>query len=434
MDGIIKVQGGNPLVGDVVPIANKNSIVAALPASILSTKPITYHNVPDTSDVKKILQLLELLGANITNNENGTIVINCANVNSSVLDLEIGKKFRASIMFAGPLLARFGMAEVPVPGGCILGKRSIAAHVDAFEKVGVKVKFMGEFVRFVAPKKLDKFYRIWQLEASVTATENLLMYAAGVKSSFEIIDAATEPHVVDLENMLARMGVPIEGLGSNRIVVHGDTDLDGAEFVPGPDFVDIAGYFVAAAVTKGNLRIKGANDYFTIGGIVDWFRMFNLKIEEDGKDLVVSGENELKISSSAFPSAGIALPKLSPRPWPGFPVDVIPTMVTLACKTSGRTLIQNWMYESGLDFSRELNNLGAEIFMADPQRLIVTGPVRFKGGKVVSPKIIQACKALFLASLADPVETTLHGVNILLRRYPDIFSTYKSIGADIEVL
>ncbi len=434
----VTVHGGKPLIGTVTPVANKNSILAALPASILSNEIITYVNVPNTTDVAKMLEMLRLLGADVDDSDSNNIKINCSKLSNYKVDKDLGNLIRASIMFAGPLLARFGIAEIPVPGGCVLGKRSIASHVDVFKKAGVKVEFFDGFVRFTAPnnprKPLPKI-DIWQFEASVTATENFLMYAAGVDGEFTLTDAACEPHVADLLHMLSDMGANINGINSNKIWIKGAKNLKGVTFVPSPDFVDISGYIVAAAITKGKIRIKGANIESIIGGIIEIFHKFNIKIERDKEDLVVYGSNNLKIDAknSGFPVANEDMPKLVPRPWPGFPVDVLPVMVTLASKTEGRILIQNWMYETGLDFIHELNSMGANIFMCDQQRVIVSGPVKFKGGNVTSPGIIQACKAIFLASLADDVETVITGVDILKRRYPNVFEIYKSLGADISI-
>ena len=318
----------------------------------------------------------------------------------------------------------------------MLGERSVAAHIDAFSKVGVTVKYEDEMVKFVAPKVHEKKYRIWQMEASVTATENLAMYASGIKSEVEVVDAAGEPHVVDLLNLLKTMGAEIEGTGTNKLVIKGKHNLEGGKYKSRPDFVDIAGYIIAAAVTDGEIRIVGGNVPEIVDGMCLWFRAFNISIVSDGDDLVVKrgGELRLDLTMGNVPMAGKNLPKLVPRPWPGFPVDVIPVMVTLASKCTGKLLIQNWMYESGLDFVREMNGMGADIFALDPHRIIVNGPVKFRGGEVFSPSVIQACKAIFLASLCDKTETVIHGVEILKRRYPDIMETYRGLGAKIEVL
>lgn len=436
MSEILKIRGGIPLSGEVVAVPNKNAVLASLPASILSDKDVIYKNLPDTLDVEKILKLLTLLGAEVTKTDSSTTIINCKDLNKYELDATLANSFRSSILFAGPLLARFKKAIIPLPGGCVLGKRSIAAHIDAFNKVGINAAFEDNHVIFTAPKTLKKNYAVWMMEASVTATENLALYAAGCDSSFEITESACEPHVRQLLVLLRDMGAGISGEGSNKIYIKGTTSFSNAEFIPEPDFVDIAGIIVATAITQGKVTIKDANIPQVVDGLVQCFEKFNIIINKNGNDLIVDGTNKLKIDTlnSGFPMAGEGLPKLLPRPWPGIPVDVLPVLVTLACKTDGRILIQNWMYETGLDFIRQLNALGANIFMADPQRVIVSGPVRFSGGTVHTPAIIQAVKALFLASLADEVDTTLIGTEVLKRRYPNILAVYKNLGAHIEVM
>ena len=238
-------------------------------------------------------------------------------------------------MFAGPLLARFGVAEIPLPGGCDLGMRSISAHLDSFKKAGVKFEYAEGYVKFTAPKRSTKSFEIWQLEASVTASENLMMYAAGINSDFVIMDAACEPHVSELLGMLKSMGAEIEGIGSNRVTIKGKKKLGSAVYEPGPDFVDVAGLIVAAAVTDGEICIKGANIPEIVNGMINWFELFNINIERDGLDLIVSNNGELEIDTvnSGVPLAAPGLPKLYPRPWPGFPVDAIPVMAVLASKT-----------------------------------------------------------------------------------------------------
>lgn len=434
MSEYVKIKGGNRLTGTIFPVPNKNSILAALPVCLL-TDEIIYKDLPDTTDVTKMLDMIKLLGCSVEKTTGGDTKVTTKNLNSYRVDKEIGSAIRSSIMFAGPLLARFGIAEIPVPGGCVLGKRSISAHVDVFTKAGIKIDFLKDgYVRFTSPKSKKSLYEIWQFESSVTGTENFLTYAAGTNSHFSLNSAACEPHIVELETLLKKMGANIEGVGSNKVKITGSNKLKNTVYKAGPDFVDISGLCVAAAVTKGKIRIKGGNCYDISGGLIDRFEKFNLKIKKAGDDLIVDGDTDLFIDAknTGFPLAGENLPKLVPGPWPGFPVDCLPPMVTLACKTKGRILIQNWMYETGLDFIRELNAMGADIFMSDPQRIIVTGSVNFKGGKVTSPGVIQACKAIVLAALADPVETVIFGVEILKRRYPNVFENYKKMGAQIE--
>lgn len=431
----IKVTGGNRLGGTITPIANKNSIVAALPASILVKGTTVYHNVPKSTDVSKILDILKSLGASIDDSNYNRLVIDCTKVTKWVINSPDSKKFRGSIMFAGPLLARFGKAEIPMPGGCVLGKRSIAAHVDIFKGCGISIDYDTENVIFTISKKLKKV-RIWQQEASVTATENFAMFAAGSEGSFELIDAACEPHVSDVLTLLKNMGASIEGIGSNKIRINGNKSLNETSFTPGPDAIDIVGYIVAAALTKGKITIKNANVPDIVDGVIQYLSKFNIKIFKNGKDIVVDGSKPIKIDlkNSGMPLAGDDLPKFSPRPWPGYPVDALPQVISLGCKLNGRILIQNWMYESGLEFCRELSAMGANIFICDPQRVIVSGPAKFKSSEVYPPDVIQAIMAIFLVALCDPVETTINNAHFLLRRYPNIIKDYKKLGAKIEVI
>lgn len=431
----VKITGGIPLLGEVKPVPNKNAVLSAIPAAILSSSPITYTNLPETTDVAKLLKILELLGVKVTKSE-GQTVIDASNINSYRVDKELGELIRSSIMLVGPLLARFGRAEVPIPGGCVLGQRSIHAHIDVFTKVGCSVEFVDDYVIFTAPKRIEEKYDIWQFEASVTATENFAMYASGSSAKFTLTDAACEPHVSQLLELLSDMGANISGIGSNKLEIIGNTKLHQASFTALPDHIDIAGIIVAAGVTKGTIKILGGNIPWIIGGLVQTFKKFNIKFIMDNADLIVDATDGLKVDSknSGFPLASDGLPKFIPRPWPGFPADALPLIVPLACKTPGQMLVQNWIYESGLDFIRELNHMGGQIFMCDPQRVIVNGSVNFTGGRVTPPGVIQAHVAVFLASLCDPVETIIEGAESLSRRYVDYFEVYKKLGAKIEIL
>jgi UDP-N-acetylglucosamine 1-carboxyvinyltransferase len=429
------VRGGRRLVGSVIPIPNKNSILSALPACLLTSEDVIYNNVPKSTDVETMLEIIRKIGGDFRWVKDATVIINTKKVNTYKIDKELGSRIRASLLFAGPLLARFGMAEIPIPGGCVLGKRSIAAHIDVFSKLGIVCDFVGDFAKFSKKSKGVKDFDIWQNEASVTATENFALYASGTNGEFSLTDAACEPHVKDLLDLLFNMGAVVAGSGSNKIKISGGV-LKGATYNANPDFVDIGGFIVAAAVTKGKITIKGGNIPSIVSGIIDWFSKFNIKISYSGSDLLVDGDVDLRIDlvNSGFPMAFENIPKFVPRPWPGFPVDVLPPVVTLACKAFGSLFVNNWMYESGMGYCDTLVKLGANIKIMDPQKSLITGPCTFIGGNVTPPQVIQACKAVFLASLCDNVETTINGFDILKRRYPDIVTTYKKLGADIEIL
>jgi len=431
----IKIVGGRKLNGEITPITNKNSIVAALPASILVKGKTIYKNVPKSTDVDKILKILRDLGAEINDKNYNNLIIDCTKVKKWVVDSQESKKFRGSIMFAGPLLARFGKARIPLPGGCVLGKRSISSHIDVFNGCGIKTEIDSNTVNFEVIKSSRNF-KIWQLEASVTATENFAMYAAGTDAQFELTDAACEPHVTEVLGFLRDMGAEINGIGSNKIFIKGRKNLNETIFVPGPDAIDIVGYITAAALTKGVITIKNSNVPEIVDGIIQNLSKFNIKIKKSGEDLIVNGTKPLKIDlvNSSMPLAGNDLPKFSPRPWPGFPVDALPQIVALGCKLNGRILIQNWMYESGLEFCREISTMGANVFLCDPQRVIISGPSELKKSEVYPPGVIQAIMGIFLLALSDPVETVINNAEFLLRRYPNIIRDYRKLGAQIEVL
>lgn len=433
MKGTFKIKGGIPLKGEVTPIQNKNSLMGALPLAILSKDGISFNNLPQTTDVECFLEIYRRWGAKIESIGKNSTCISTELISSHVVDFEMGKRLRGAFSFVGPLLARFGKAEVPIPGGCKLGARSLSVHIKAFKDLGVTIEEKNEYLIFTAPKKKKKSQQLWLMEASVTATLNTAVYAAGCDSYIEIIDAACEPHVTDVLNALSKMGASIQGIGTNHLKINGTSKLKKCEFSASPDFVDIAGYIVAASITKGEIRIKEANQPLIMGGILKWFELFGVIVEKDGTDLIVKGDHDLQLHIDEFPLAGKDMAKFVVRPWPGFPVDILPVMITLATKAKGALLFQNWMYESGFDFVRELLYLGAEIFISDPQKIIVMDPViNYIGGEVAAPGIIQGTKAIFLAALADNVETIVHGTDILRRRYPNIFETYKKLGAQIE--
>ena len=432
----IKITGGVSLRGDIYPIANKNAILKVIPAAVLTDKTCIYHDVPKTSDVARLLNIMRSIGADIDCSDYSKITINCKNITSYEVNSEDGSKLRASIMLVGPLLARFGKAKIPIPGGCELGKRSISAHIDAFQKVGADVTIEGDNAIFsIASDKKNHNYSVWQQEASVTATENLILYAAGIEKKINIFDAACEPHVRQLMEYLDIMGARTLGKGSNSVTVIGRSKLQGFNYYPIPDHIDIAGYIVAAAITKGYIRIKNSNIPYIVDGMIQAFEKFGVNISREKDDLIIDGESSninVDIDNSGMPLAASNMPKFIPRPWPGFPVDALPVIAVLACKSDGNIQLQNWMYENGLNFAKSLNKLGAQIVICDPYRIIVKGKVSFISGEVETPKVIQAAKAIFLAALCDNTQIIIKGADILSRRYPDIVGAYRSLGANIE--
>jgi UDP-N-acetylglucosamine 1-carboxyvinyltransferase len=434
MNGTIKIKGGNPLNGTITPVANKNAILPAIAASVLTRQTVTYKNVPKSPDVKILLEIISKLGGTVDDSDYNNLKITCKNINSHVIDPELGGKLRSSLFLAGSLLARVGKVCIPTPGGCVLGLRSMAAHIDSFKKVGVKVETNGDSILLTAPSKPKESYRVWQIEASVTGTENLFLYLAGTNTIARVIDCASEPHVKNLCEMLASMGANIKGIGSNKVTISGIKELKGTTFTPYPDHIDIATIITAAAITKGSVTIKKAGEPYIVDGLLDVFSKFNVNVKRQGDDLVVNQTEEIKLLNvdTQWPIAAENLPKFSPRPWPGFAVDSLPQIVTLMTKTKGKLLINNWMYENGLDFANVLVKMGANIYVVDPHRIIVQGPCTYSGGEVTAPGIIQATMAIFLAGLSDKGTTVMHGADAIKRRYPEYIEIYKRLGADIE--
>lgn len=433
MNGTLKIFGGNPLFGSINPVSNKNAVVAVLPLCLLTNQDCIYNNLPKTTDVEKILQMLKKLGAKVKDDDYNKVVINCKNVNSYEVDFNLGSTIRASLNFAGPLLTRFGQAVIPLPGGCTLGVRSINTHLDSFLKAGVTYKTTQTHVHLKISDKPKSL--IWQTEASPTGTENLISLLAVTGNKTTVIEAAAEPHVTQVEKILVKMGANIKGISSNQLKITGCKKLSGFNFTPEPDFVDITGHIIAAAITNGKITIKNSN-YLFMEGVISWLKKFNISIKKSNKDLVATVKSPLKLVNykNSFPLANENLPKFSPKPWPGFPVDCLPAIVTLSCKTKGQILINNWMYETGLEYVNQLKQLGAKIDILDNQKIIVNGPITFTGGTVTTPDIIEATKAIFLAALADPVETVINNANFLKRRYPTIVEDYIKLGANIKII
>ncbi len=432
MNGTYKIIGGNALEGSVSPIPNKNSLMGALPLAVLLNEGFGIEDLPDTSDVGGFREIFRDM--RIESTRRGSVTFfNSSKISTHRIASGIAQTFRGSFSLAGPLLARFGKACLPIPGGCKLGIRSVATHISGFRELGIDVEEDGNDILLSLTRGWNQRGMVWLSEASVTATISIASFAAGTDCEIEIRNAACEPHVCDVLNTLSEMGAQIEGVGSNHLSIKGTSNLTPAVFKASPDFVDVSGYCVAAGVTRGNIRIINGNQGRIMFGIAKWLSYFNLDVTFDEADIIVNGTRGLEIQSDSFPKASHDLPKLSVAPWPGFPVDVLPVMVTLATKSKGRILFQNWMYESGFDFIRELVYMGADIYMSDPQRIIVMEPqTQYVGGVVGSPGVIQGTKAILLAALSDPVETILSGTDILKRRYPRILDTYRSLGADIE--
>jgi len=409
-----RIHGGKALKGEVYPIPNKNSILKLIPAALLTDEPVTIHNVPKSTDVRFMLKIVKQLGGSVKYfNEGHSITINAKTVNTYEIDVELSHKVKASVMFMAPLLHRFGKAFMPVPGGCKLGSRPLDAFLDNMVQLGAEYK--REKGYYIEAKKL-KGKKILSWFPSVTGTENLVMLATLTPGTTEIYNAAAEPHTQDLCNMLVSMGAKIEGIGTNRIIIHGVEALKGTEWTVISDHLDVGAYIAAAALTNGEITIKNAiPEHMRM--IIQVFGKMGIQVEVKGEDIFVPSNQNLKCARTSRGD----IYDIKAFAWPFLPPDFIHVAIVTALKAEGSMIFNNSFYEYGFFFIEELAKMKASIVMADPYRLITFGSTDFKSAKLFAPNIIQASMALFLAALSANGETILEDRNdSLLRRYPDL--------------
>lgn len=411
------VEGGSPLKGEITPRGNKNAVLPILAATLLTEEPCTITNVPGIGDTATMAQLLQSLGAKVDGLGTEKLVVDTSSVKNWHLDPELVKKLRASVLFLGPLLARFGQVRMRYPGGCVIGRRSVETHFEALDRLGASIKIDQE--DYVGVLAKPQAARIFLDEASVTATENALMVASLVPGRTVIEDAACEPHVRNLGEFLVSMGADIQGLGSNRLVINGVKKLHGATVRVVPDHVEIGTWAIAAAVTRGELLIKDI--------VPEDLDMVLLYLSRFGVDWRLEGQN-LRIRPSALKAAG---GKVQTRPWPGFSTDLMSPLVVLATQAAGSTLCHDWMYESRMFFVDKLIAMGAQIVLCDPHRALVTGPTPLRGKVMESPDI-RAGMALILAALCAEGQSIIKNIDLVERGYerPDLL--LNKLGAKIE--
>ncbi len=416
------IEGGIPLKGDFTPSGNKNAALPLLAACILTDEPVTLKNMPNILDVLAMKRLMESLGVQINILENNTWQIHAKEVSFSDLDPELCKKIRASILIAGPMVARCKELHLPPPGGDVIGRRRVDTHILALQKLGVEVTYHRSFHFTVkdltgADILLD--------EASVTATENAIMACVLAKGESVLRNAASEPHVQELCNLLNLMGAKIENIGSNTLHITGVDKLHGCEFTVGPDYLEVVSFIGAAAVTKGEITIHNAgNRYLDMVRLV--FKRIGIVWETNGDDLFVPSNQPLEIE----PDLGNAIPEISVMPWPAFPTDLMSIAIVVATQSKGSMLFHDWMYPSRMYFTDKLVGMGAQIVLCDPHRCIVQGPTKLFGEKLESPDI-RAGMSLVIASLSAQGKSVLRNVRQIDRGYEQVEIKLQKLGANI---
>lgn len=428
------IEGGVQLTGSVTPAGNKNGALPCLAATLLTEAEVVLRNVPQIRDVDAMLELLERLGATVEWRGENEVAVCAAGVGpDAVVDADAADRIRASFLLAGPLLARFGRAVMPAPGGDVIGRRRLDPHLDAFRALGAtdETDKDGRITILAAPSGPAGARRliageVFMDEPSVMATENALMAAALTPGETRIVNAACEPHVVDLARLLVKMGADIRGIGSNVMLISGATELGGSSHDIGPDHIEIGSFMAAAGMTGGELRILGTEpeDLRMIRLV---FSRIGLHTVEDGADIIVPGGQKLEVQRDL----GDHTTKVQDGPWPAFPADLTSIAVALATQSQGEVLVHEWMFESRLFFCDKLIAMGANILIADVHRALVTGPRTLRGASVESPDI-RAGMAVLLAALCAEGETQIGNIRQIDRGYERIDDRLRDLGARIE--
>jgi UDP-N-acetylglucosamine 1-carboxyvinyltransferase len=419
------IHGGVPLSGTVTPAGNKNAALPLLAAAVLTGEEVVLRNVPRISDVDTMVALVRELGARAEWRGENELVVCAADADHQVIDRDLSTRIRASFLLAAPLLARFGQAIMPPPGGDVIGRRRLDPHLDAFRALGAVVDAERD-ITVTAPAGGLRAGDVFMDEPSVMATENALMAAALTRGSTVIGNAACEPHIQDLARMLVKMGADIQGIGSNVMTVHGRADLHGCEHDVAPDHIEIGSFMALAGVTGGELRIKGVvpGDLRMIRLV---FERLGLRSELDDGDVVVPGAQQLIVVRDV---GGYKL-TVQDGPWPAFPADLTSIAVALATQCAGSVLIHEWMFENRLIFTDKLKTMGADIVLCDPHRAIVVGPCRLRGEHVESPDI-RAGMAMVIAALAADGRSEIGNIRQIDRGYERIDERLRELGARIE--
>ncbi len=409
---------------------NKNAALPMIAAALLTADPVTLENVPDIADVANMLACAARFGAKVTRDAAAhTVRIEARRLKTARLDPALARAIRTSVLFAGPLLARTGRVTLPPPGGDGIGHRRLDTHFEGFEALGAKIKCGRRILSVKAPRGLAGAF-IMLDEASVTATENILMAASLAKGTTEIYNAACEPHVQDLAAMLNAMGAKIAGAGTNRIVVKGVKRLNGATVRVGCDYIEGASYLTAAAVTGGEMTLTDI-DPAVFDVLEKPFARFGVRwtIDAAKRTLHMPARKRRKMRYDL----GDAIPSVADGPWPMFPSDLISILIVLATQTRGTCLFHEKMFESRLYFVDHLIGMGAKIVQCDPHRVVVTGPTALQGTTVTSPDI-RAGIALILAALAAKGETTILNAESVDRGYEAVERELTALGAAIRRL
>jgi UDP-N-acetylglucosamine 1-carboxyvinyltransferase len=417
------VDGGRPLNGRIRPAGNKNAALPIIAATLLTEEQVILDNIPDIRDVRTLLELIEVLGAEVEWLGGGRVRVQAANIGVRDLDTSMAARIRASILLAGPMLARVGRMVLPPPGGDVIGRRRVDTHFLALSRLGAVVQADGSY-SLVAKNGL-RGADIFLDEPSVTATENAVMAAVLADGHTRLRNAAAEPHVQDLCNMLNSFGAHISGIGTGILEIDGVKRLGGGEFRISSDHIEVGSFIGLAAVTRGEILIEDAAIEHLDSTLLAFERM-GIRCEARGADLFVPADQERTIRMDL----GGHIPKVDDGPWPAFPADLTSIALVVATQCKGTILIYEKMFESRMFFADKLISMGARIVLCDPHRAVVVGPSRLQAAPVESPDI-RAGMALLIAALGAEGESHIYNVNQIERGYENIDERLRALGASI---
>ncbi len=431
--GTFIVEGGRRLSGEIFPQGAKNEALQVICATLLTSDSVTIRNIPHIADVDKIIGLLECMGVTITRESDSVITFKAENINLDYLQTpefrDQSMSLRGSIMVVGPLLARFGKAFIPKPGGDKIGRRRIDTHFIGFRKLGAVLESDDPGLFYKAEASVLEGSYIHLDEASVTGTANIIMAAVLARGSTTIYNAACEPYIQQLCKMLVSMGANIEGIGSNLLHIHGVKELKGCTHTILPDMIEIGSFIGMAAMTESELTIKNVA-YDNLGIIPDSFRRLGIALERRGDDIYIPHQEHYEIET--FIDGSIMV--IADAIWPGLTPDLLSIFLVTATQAKGAVLIHQKMFESRLFFVDKLIDMGAQIILCDPHRATVIGMdkmIRLRGTVMSSPDI-RAGVALLIAAMSADGQSIIHNIEQIDRGYQDIDKRLNALGADIK--
>lgn len=433
MSGSFQIRGGKKLHGEITPQGAKNEALQILCAVLLTDEVVRVKNIPDIHDVNRLIEILGDFGVKVIKNGHGDYSFQADSVNFDYIKSEDfkqdGARLRGSVMLLGPMLARYGEAYMPTPGGDKIGRRRLDTHFQGLVELGAEFHYdEKEYFYTLKAKELQGKFILLE-EASVTGTANIVMAAVLAKGKTRIYNAACEPYLQQLCKMLNRMGANITGIGSNLLTIEGVTNLQGTEHTMLPDMVEIGSWIGLAAMTKSEITIKNVN-WKELGVIPNTFKKLGIDLELRGDDIFVPAQENYKIQK--FIDGSILT--ISDAPWPGFTPDLLSIILVVATQARGTVLVHQKMFESRLFFVDKLIDMGAQIILCDPHRATVVGlnhesPLR--GTTMISPDI-RAGNALLIAALSAEGTSIIHNIEQIDRGYENIDGRLRAIGADIE--